>query len=69
MYLYTRISNFGDLDNVGQDHDGQHSNVAPFDGKYLTSYPMVIVMFALSLTVYEIFAKHQKFEKYQNFDL
>ena len=30
--------------------------VAPFDGKFPTSYLMVIVMFALSLTVYEIFA-------------
>ena len=40
--------------------------VAPFDGKYLTSYLMVIVMVALSLTVDEIFA-HQ--EECQNFDL
>ena len=38
--------------------------VAPFDGKYLTSYRMA--MHALSLTVYEIFTNPDKF---QNFDL
>ena len=32
----------------------------PFDGKYTTSYLMVIVMLALSLTVYEIFANYEK---------
>ena len=37
----------------------------PFDGKYMTSYLMVIVIFALSLTVCEIFAKQGKC---QNFD-
>ena len=31
-------------------------SVMPFDGNHLTSYLMAIVMFALSLTVYEIFA-------------
>ena len=40
--------------------------VAPFDGKYLTSFLIVIVMFALSLTNYEIFANQ---EKCQNFYL
>ena len=39
---------------------------APFDGKYLTSYMMAIVMFALSLTICEIFTK---IIKYQSFDL
>ena len=34
----------------------------PFNGKYMTSYLMAIVMFAPSLTVCEIFAK-------QNFEL
>ena len=40
--------------------------MAPFGGKYLTSYLMAIVMFAISLTVYEKFAKSKKC---QNFDL
>ena len=38
----------------------------PFDGKYMTSCLWAIVMFALSLTVYEIFANKIK---YQKFDL
>ena len=38
----------------------------PLDGKCPTSYMMVIAMFALYLTVYEIFANY---EKCQNFDL
>ena len=31
--------------------------VAPFDGIYLTLYLMAILMFALSLTISEIFAQ------------
>ena len=51
-----------DLENVGQDHDVQQSlwrrlMAAP------TSYLMSIVMFTISLTVYEIFAKHEKCKK------
>ena len=34
--------------------------LAPFDGKYMTSYVMAIIMFASDLTIYEIFAKHIK---------
>ena len=30
-----------------------------FEGKYLTSHMMVIIMFALSLTIYEIFANQE----------
>ena len=40
--------------------------MVPFDGKCSTSYLMAIVMFALSLTVYEIFANLIIF---QNIDL
>ena len=39
--------------------------VAPFDGKYLTYYLMAVTMFAISLTVYEIFTNR----KCQKFDL
>ena len=39
---------------------------APFNGKYPTSSLMIIVMFALSLTIYEIFTNKEKF---QNVDL
>ena len=38
--------------------------MAPFDGKYQTSYLTAIVMFALSLTVYEIFANLIKCENF-----
>ena len=34
--------------------------ITSFDGKYMTSYLMGIVMFALTLTIYEIFAKFIK---------
>ena len=34
----------------------------PFNGKYQTSNLMTIVMFALSLTVYEIFANQEIFK-------
>ena len=34
--------------------------MTPFDGKWMISYPMEIVMFALSLTICEIFAKMLK---------
>ena len=40
--------------------------MTPFDGKFLTSYLMSLVMFALSLTIYEIFANQIKC---QNLDL
>ena len=40
--------------------------VAPFCGRYTTSYLMAIVMFALSLTICKIYAK---LIKCQNFDL
>ena len=38
--------------------------MASFDGKYMTSYLIAMTMFAISLTIYEIFAnkKSQKFE-------
>ena len=39
--------------------------MAPFDGKYMTIYLMAIVMFALSLTNYKMFANQIKC---QNFD-
>ena len=32
----------------------------PFDGKYMTSYWIVIAMFTLSLTIYQIFANQVK---------
>ena len=35
-------------------------DMAPIDGKYMTSYLMAIVMFAPSLTVYEIFIEQIK---------
>ena len=47
---------FCDLDNVGQGYDVQHWKRGPFDSKYMTSYLMSIIMFALSLTIYEILA-------------
>ena len=31
--------------------------MVPFDGKYMTSYLMAIVMFALTLIIYEVYAK------------
>ena len=31
--------------------------IVPCDGKYMTSYLMAIVMFVLTLTIYEIYAK------------
>ena len=37
------------IENEGQDHDVQLFALAPFDGKYMTSYLMDIVMFAISL--------------------
>ena len=37
--------------------------MALFDGKYMNSYLTAIVMFALSLTIYEIFANEIKFQK------
>ena len=37
--------------------------MAPFDGKFETSYLMAIVMRALSLTIYEIFANQIKCKK------
>ena len=40
--------------------------MAPFDGKYTTSYLVAMVMFTPSLTVCEIFVKQ---EKCQNFDI
>ena len=40
--------------------------MTPFDAKYMASYLMAIVMFALSLTVYVIFANQ---EKCANFDI
>ena len=33
--------------------------IDPFDGKYSTSYLMAMVMFTLSLTVYELFASQK----------
>ena len=53
-----------DLENIGQRHD---SHMAPFDSKYMTSYLMALVMFgdfALSVTIYEIFAKQIKCPKF-----
>ena len=38
--------------------------LAPFDGKYLTSYLMAIVMFALSITISEIFATIIKWKRF-----
>ena len=38
----------------------------PFDGKYMTSSLMAIVIFVLSVTIWEIFTKQEKF---QNFSL
>ena len=34
--------------------------VVPFDGKYPTSYLIAIVVFALSLSIYEIFANQEQ---------
>ena len=36
----------------------------PFDDKYMTSYMMTIVTYALSLTTYNIFAKQIKCQKF-----
>ena len=38
--------------------------MAQFDGKYITSYLMAIVMFALPLIIYEIFANKTKCVKF-----
>ena len=38
--------------------------MAPFDGKYMTSNLMAIVIFALSLTIYEIFENQIKRKKF-----
>ena len=38
--------------------------MAPFDGKYMTSYLMATVTFALSHTIYEIFTKQMKCQKF-----
>ena len=38
--------------------------MAPFDGKYMTSYLMTIAMFALSHTVNDIFANQIKCQKF-----
>ena len=38
--------------------------MVPFDEKYTTSYLMAIIIFALALTVYEIFAKQIKCKKF-----
>ena len=38
--------------------------MAPFDGKYLISYLIAIVMFALLLTIYKIFTKRVKCQKF-----
>ena len=46
--------------------EGSLVAVAPFDGKYSTSYLMTIVMYVLALIVYEIFPNQVKC---QNFDL
>ena len=35
----------------------------PFDSKYMTSYPMAIVMFSLSLTIYMMCANQEKYQK------
>ena len=35
-----------------------------FDGKYMTSYLMVIIMSALSLTIYEIFTNQIECQKF-----
>ena len=61
-----RNSHFIILKNVGQGHDKTIFVVAPFDGKYPTSYLRAIVMFGLFLPVYQIFINQ---EKCQNFDL
>ena len=37
--------------------------MAPFDGMYMTSYFITIVMFVLSFTIYELFANQLKFQK------
>ena len=36
--------------------------VKSFDGNYLTSYPMTIITFDLSLTVYKTFANQEKYQ-------
>ena len=38
--------------------------VAQFDGKYLTFYLMAIVMFALSLVIYEILTNQEIFQNF-----
>ena len=38
--------------------------MAPFDGKYITSYLIAKVIFAPSLTIYEICANKIKFQKF-----
>ena len=40
--------------------------MAPFDGRYITSYVMAMVMFALSLTMYDILAKQIKGKKFDH---
>ena len=53
---------FHDLEKVGQGYDIQYLQ---FDGKYMTFCLMIIVMFALSLTIYEIFAKQEKCQPWE----
>ena len=58
---FTKYSHFKirDPENVGQGHDV----VAPFAGKYMTSYLIAIAMYALPPTVWAIFAKTRKRSK------
>ena len=49
-----------DNEHVGQGSRGTTFTMASFKGKYITSYLMTMVMFALSLTIYEIFENQIK---------
>ena len=53
-----------DLDNSGQGHGFYNIRILlPLDGKYMTSFLMTKVMFALSINIYEIFANKVNCQK------
>ena len=62
------VSSFVTLKEVGHGYELQNSMVNtmvrwPFDGKYMTSYLMAIIVFAVSLIIYVTFAVQNKIPK------
>ena len=66
---FSRYSHFkiGDIENAKSRSWRTINAVAPFDGKYPTSYLIVVVMFDLSLTRCEIFANEEKMPKLSSY--